>query len=53
MDFGPWLSDEAGAELFQPALDDRLRVRPVSKRVNRSGNIADPVLIEEISLSTV
>jgi putative SOS response-associated peptidase YedK len=49
-DFGPWLSGEAGTELLRPAPDNRLRLWPVSKRVNRTGNIDDSVLIEEISL---
>ena len=52
-DFGPWLSGEAGTELLQPAPDERLRLWPVSKRVNRTGNVDDPTLIEEISLGTV
>jgi putative SOS response-associated peptidase YedK len=52
-DFGPWLSGESGTELLQPAPDERLRLWPVSKRVNRTGNVDDPTLIEEISLGTV
>jgi hypothetical protein len=32
--------------------DDR-RVWPVSKRVNRAGNIDDPTLIVEVSLDAV
>ena len=49
-DFEPWLSGEAGTELLRPASDDTLRLWPVSKRVNRTGNVDDPTLIEEISL---
>jgi putative SOS response-associated peptidase YedK len=49
-DFGPWLSGEAGTELLRPAPDNRLRLWSVSKRVNRTGNVNDPALIEEISL---
>jgi putative SOS response-associated peptidase YedK len=49
-DFGPWLSGEAGAELLRSARDDTLRLWPVSKRVNRTGNVDDPTLIEKISL---
>jgi hypothetical protein len=32
--------------------DDHLRLWPVSKRVNRIGNVDDPTLIEEVSLDT-
>jgi putative SOS response-associated peptidase YedK len=49
-DIGPWLSGEAGTELLRPAPDDTLRLWPVSRRVNRTGNVDDPTLIEEISL---
>jgi putative SOS response-associated peptidase YedK len=52
-DFGPWLSGEAGTELLRPAPDDQLRLWPVSMRVNRSGNVDDPTLIEQISLGAV
>jgi putative SOS response-associated peptidase YedK len=52
-DFGPWLSSEAGIELLRPAPDDRLRLWPVSKRVNRTGNVDDPALIEQVSLVAV
>jgi putative SOS response-associated peptidase YedK len=46
-DFGPWLSSEAGTELLPLAPDDTLRLWPVSKRVNRTGNVDDPTLIEQ------
>jgi putative SOS response-associated peptidase YedK len=52
-DFVLWLSGESGTELLRPAPDDRLRLWPVSKRVNRTGNVDDPTLIEEISLGAV
>jgi putative SOS response-associated peptidase YedK len=52
-EFGSWLSGAAGTELLGPAPDDYLRLWPVSKRVNRTGNVDDPTLIEEISLSAV
>jgi putative SOS response-associated peptidase YedK len=50
-DFGPWLS--AGAELLRSAADNTLRVWPVSKRVNRTGNVDDPTPIEEVSLDAI
>ena len=52
-DFGPWLSGEAGPELLRPAPDNHLRLWPVSKRVNRTGNVDGSTLIEEISLRVV
>ena len=52
-DFGPWLSGEAGIELVRPAPDDPLRLWPVSKRVNRTRNVDDLTLIEQISLGAV
>jgi putative SOS response-associated peptidase YedK len=52
-DFGSWLNCEAGTELLRSAPDDYLRLWPVSKRVNRTGNVDDPTLIEEISLGAV
>jgi hypothetical protein len=38
---------------LRSAPDDYLRLWPVSKRVNRTGNVDDPTLIEEISLGAV
>jgi putative SOS response-associated peptidase YedK len=52
-DFGAWLSGKAGTELLRPAPDDQLRLWTVSKRVNRTGNVDDPTLIEQVSLGTV
>ena len=40
-------------DLLRPAPDDRLRLCPLSKRVNRTGNVDDPTLIEEVSLDAV
>jgi putative SOS response-associated peptidase YedK len=40
-------------ELLRPAPDDRLRLCPLSKRVNRTSNVDDPTLIEEVSLDAV
>ncbi|HMA70052.1 MAG TPA: SOS response-associated peptidase family protein [Xanthobacteraceae bacterium] len=48
--FAPWLNGVAGAELLRPAADDRLRMWPVSRRVNKtSTGDDDPTLIEEIA----
>lgn len=45
-DLEPWLSGAAGPELLQPAANDVLRLWPVSRRVNRSGqHDDDPSLI--------
>ena len=50
-DFEPWLSGEAGIELFRPAPDEMLQRWPVSKRVNSSKAPADdPTLIDRIEL---
>jgi hypothetical protein len=50
-DFEPWLSGAAGTELFKPAAEDRLRMWPVSRLVNRTGGGDDPALIGEIAAS--
>jgi hypothetical protein len=44
-----WLSGAAGTELLRPAAEDRLRMWPVSRRVNRTGGGDDRVLIAEIA----
>jgi len=45
---GAWLNGSGGAELLRPAAEDRLRLWPVSRRVNKTGNgDDDPMLIEE------
>jgi hypothetical protein len=36
-----------GNLLLPPQQSDSLRLWPVSKRVNRTGNVVDPTLIEE------
>jgi putative SOS response-associated peptidase YedK len=49
-DFEPWLSGVAGTELLRSAADDRLRMWPVSRRVNKTGNADDdPTLIDEVA----
>ena len=46
----PWLSGTAGAELLRPAAEDRLRMWPGSRRVNKTGNgDDDPTLIDEVA----
>jgi putative SOS response-associated peptidase YedK len=43
-----WLSSEAGTELLKPAAEDRLRMWPVSRRVNKTGQgDDDPTLLDE------
>lgn len=49
-DFEPWLSGSAGVEMFCPAPEDRLRMWPVSKRVNKVGNSNDHRLIETVTV---
>jgi putative SOS response-associated peptidase YedK len=47
-DIGPWLSGEAVTKLLRPAAEDRLRMWPVSRRVNKTGSADDdPTLIDE------
>ena len=48
-DIGPWLKGEAGTALLKPAADDRLRMWPVSRRVNKTGSGDDPTLIDEVA----
>jgi putative SOS response-associated peptidase YedK len=48
-DYEAWLAGKAGVELLRPAPDDVLRMWPVSKRVNVSGQgDDDPSLIEPL-----
>jgi len=48
-DIVPWLNGTAGIELLKPAAEDRLRMWPVSRRVNKTGNgDDDPALIDEV-----
>jgi putative SOS response-associated peptidase YedK len=40
----------AGAELLRPAAEDRLRMWPVSRRVNKTGTgDDDPTLLDEVA----
>jgi len=49
-DIGRWLSGEAGTELLKPAAEDRLRMWPVSRRVNKTGTgDDDPTLLDEVA----
>jgi putative SOS response-associated peptidase YedK len=49
-DIRPWLSGAAGAELLKPPAEDRLRIWPGSRRVNKTGNgDDDPTLIDEVA----
>jgi putative SOS response-associated peptidase YedK len=49
-DFEPWLNGAAGAELLRPAAEDRLRMWPVSRHVNKTGSgDDDPTLIDEVA----
>ena len=38
VDVGWWLSGEVGTELLKPAAEDRFRMWPVSRRVNKTGS---------------
>ena len=45
-----WLNGTGGTELLRPATDDRLRMWPVSRRVNKTGTgDDDQTLIDEIT----
>ena len=47
-DVKAWLNGEAGTELLEPAAEDRLRMWPVSKRVNKTGSgDNDRTLVDE------
>jgi putative SOS response-associated peptidase YedK len=47
---GPWLAGEAGLEVLKPPPNSALRMFPVSRRVNRTGDDDDPGLIEPVAL---
>jgi putative SOS response-associated peptidase YedK len=50
-DIRPWLRGEADTELLRPAAEDRLRMWPVSRRVNKTGTgDDDPSLIDEVAV---
>jgi putative SOS response-associated peptidase YedK len=49
-DIRPWLTGEAGIDLLKPAPGERLRMWPVSRRVNKTGTGDDDrTLIEEVA----
>jgi hypothetical protein len=49
-DIEPWLNGTGGTELLRPAADDRLRMWPVSRRVNKTGTgNDDPTLVDEVA----
>jgi len=49
-DFGAWLSGAGGTELLRSAADGKLRMWPVSRRVNKTGTgDDDPTLIDEVA----
>jgi len=49
-DIAAWLGGAAGAEVLKPAAEDRLRLWPVSRRVNKTGTgDDDPTLIDEVA----
>jgi len=56
-DFRLWLAyirlwlNGSGAELFRAAAEDRVRLWPVSRRVDKTGNgDDDPTLVDEITV---
>jgi putative SOS response-associated peptidase YedK len=50
-DVQPWLNGIGGTELLRPAAEERLRVWPVSRRVNKTGTgDDDPTLIDEVTV---
>lgn len=49
-DVQSWLNRTVGAEVLKPAAENRLRMWPVSRRVNKTGNADDdPTLIDEVT----
>jgi len=49
-DVTPWLEGTGGTELLKPASEDRLRMWPVSRKVNKTGTGDDnPTLIDEVA----
>ena len=49
-DIRSWLSGEASTELLRPAAEDRLRMWPVFRRVNKTGNADDdPTLLDDLA----
>ena len=48
-DFSAWLGGDGGTELLRPAAEEKLRMWPVSRRVNRTGSgDDDPTLPDEV-----
>src|SRR5262249_54061253 len=49
-DLAAWLDGSGGTKLLRPAADGKLRMWPVSRRVNKTGSgDDDPTLIEEVA----
>ena len=48
-DFGAWLEGAGAIELLRPAADSKLRMWPVSRRVNRTGSGDDDTLLDEVA----
>jgi putative SOS response-associated peptidase YedK len=49
-DFKAWLCGNDGTTLLRPAADDKLRIWPVSRRVNKTGSgDDDPTLVDEVA----
>jgi len=49
VDIGPWLKGAGGTELLPSAAEDRLRMWPVSRRVNKTGSgDDDPTLLTRL-----
>ena len=49
-DIESWLNGIGGTELLRPGADDRLRMWPVSKRVNKTGTgDDDPTLVDKVA----
>jgi len=50
-DFRAWLEGTGATELLRSAADDKLRIWPVSRRVNKTGSgDDDPTLIEQVAM---
>jgi putative SOS response-associated peptidase YedK len=50
-DIRSWLNGTAGTEILKPAAEDRLRMWPVSRRVNKTRTADDdPTLIDEVDV---
>jgi putative SOS response-associated peptidase YedK len=50
-DFGAWLGGTGGTELLRSAADNKLRMWPVSRRVNKTGSgDGDSTLVDEVAV---